>query len=114
MQKFYHYGWGFSLLLGVFLTGCTAVQTQPLSTEKTFLLTTQVVDAPTDFDLYRMEKKAEAVCAEGYEIQSQSFGAQAELPASQLACVKGCGMVLQWKIHCSPRKTEPFSIFGNF
>lgn len=101
-------------LLGLFLTGCTAVQSQPLKAERTFLLSTQVQDAPTDFDYRRLRTKAEAVCPEGYDIQGQAFGARGELPKSPLQCAGGCEVTLQWKIHCTSREKEPFSIFGNF
>ncbi len=102
------------LLLGMFLTGCTTVQSQPLKAEKTFLLSTQVQDAPTDFDYLRLRNKADEVCPKGYDIEGQAFGARGELPKSQLQCTGGCEVTLQWKIHCTPREKEPFSIFGNF
>ena len=114
MQPFkYPFVFIFSLLM-VSLTGCTSVKTQPLNSDKTFLLTTTVQDAPTDYDYYRLRKKAEALCPIGYDVESQAFGAKGALPKSQLQCVSGCDVTLQWKIHCTDRKSAPFSIFGNY
>ncbi|GEM_PF-3215396 len=100
----------------VISSGCTTVNSAPFpQKEKTFVLTTIVHDAPTNFDYRRMRHKADEVCPEGYNIEGQAFGAQSELPKSDLACVgKGCDLQLQWKIHCVPREKRPFSIFGNY
>jgi uncharacterized protein YceK len=104
------------MLLSVALfSGCAQV-TSKQTAEKTFIVSTAVNDSPTDFDRRRLRKEADKVCPEGYDILSQRFHADFEMPESALNCAAGerCDQRLTWSIHCTPKEKEPFSIFGNF
>lgn len=98
-----------------FVTGCAQVSTHQTA-EKTYQISTEVNDTPTDFDRRRLRKEADKVCPEGYDILSQRFQANFEMPVSALNCASGerCAQRLTWSIHCTPKEKEPFSIFGNF
>lgn len=104
---------GLSILLAMLvLSGCSQVQTKQLD-DSHYVISRTYTDTPGDLSSHALASRAEAVCPEGYLVDSKDAAKAAEFGYSDEQCVyKHCDYRLEWRIHCVEKPKEAFSIFG--
>lgn len=96
------------------LSGCsTTHQVQKISDE-TFYLTEFYNEPVQGFDSWSLRREAKELCPKGYHYLLRKAGKAGELAKEHASCASGanCEYALEWRIQCTDRPEEKFSIFG--
>jgi len=101
-------------LTGLVMASCTQIQTTKVA-EKTFVLTQPSNEPPLSLSTNRLEDKAWEVCPTGFDVLTKNGYKKGQLGLDHAQCVSGmdCDFTLEWKIKCSIRPREEYSIFGS-
>lgn len=95
------------------LSACSSVQTQKVD-EETFYLTEYYNEPPVGFDSWSLRRQSKELCPKGYDSLLRKAGKPSEFAKQHFECVGGqdCTYALEWRIRCSDKPEEKFTIFG--
>lgn len=95
------------------LSACSSVQSHAVG-EETFYLTEYYNEPVTGFESWSLSRKAEELCPKGHHNILRKAGKPSEFAKQHFECLgdKNCEYALEWRIRCTERPEETFSIFG--
>jgi len=96
------------------LSGCSTTHQVQKMDDDTFYLTEFYHEPIQGFDSYSLRKEAKQLCPKGYHYLLRKAGKSSEMAKEHASCASGanCEYVLKWRIQCTDRPQEKFSIFG--
>jgi len=100
-------------LVAIVAVSCTSVQSKKLD-KKTFILTQDSNEAPMSLSTRNLQNKAWEVCPIGFDVLTKNAYKKGSLGREHLQCVSGkhCDFVIEWKVVCTIKPKEEYSIFG--
>lgn len=94
------------------LFSCSSVESKKIA-EKSYLLTQYSTEPPISLDTMSLKDKAWEVCPIGFDVITKNAYKKGELGLHHDQCVmENCDFALQWKVVCTIKPKESFSIFG--
>jgi len=103
----------FAMTVLLFISSCSSVVSKKIG-KKSFTLTESGNDSPFSLTTNSLKNKAWQVCPKGFDVITKNAYKKGQLGKHQEQCItESCDFVLEWKIICSIKPKESFSIFGS-
>lgn len=82
---------------------------------KVYALTAITYGDATHFRNDKMLDQADQLCPKGFDVISKNIYQTSEISKNSLGCSgQNCVYQMEWRLVCSNKPREPFSIFGKF
>lgn len=103
----------FLVSLVFLLSACSQTQVKKVD-DTHYVLTHSYTDTPGDLSSHALASRSDELCPSGYHVTSKNAAKSSEFGYSDAQCAasKNCDYVLEWRIHCTEKPKEKFSIFG--
>lgn len=98
-----------------FFAGCSQPVEVKKVDDKIYSLKSHVPGDAGSFRNSSLSDKADELCPKGFDVISKNIYQTEEIATTNLDCAGGnCAYLMEWRLLCSHKPREPFSIFGKF
>ncbi|MEA3404203.1 MAG: hypothetical protein U9R28_00500 [Pseudomonadota bacterium] len=96
------------------LSGCSTTHQVQKINDETFYLTEFFNEPVQSFDSWSLRRQAKELCPKGHHSLLRKAGKASEMAKEHASCASGadCEYALEWRIQCTDRPEEKFTIFG--